>query len=280
MHMASAICINPLGGIISNMIGRRKSFFLFVSSGVLGFVTIALSPNIPALFVGRFMTIVCASGLAPNIGVHIAETVHSSTRGSFAVFHSMFISIGMLVVLGFGYFVSDWRTLAWICIVPGCLHLLVVLFLHDTPYWLVERNAKDEAIKSLQFYRGPDFDISAELDEIIQRKEAKDLEIKTGSGNGCCLTFQRLFSPAFFRPFIVVGIIQLLNNFGVYTVLVLNMINIFKDAKSSIEPELAPVFVGIVQVNYSEIFISFIKTFNYQGQCSLFSNKQKCEGGL
>jgi hypothetical protein len=62
----------------------------------------------------------------------------------------------------------------------------------------------------------------------------------------------------------VVGIIQLLNNFGVYTVLVLNMINIFNDAKSSFEPELAPVFVSIVQVNFSEIFMNFIKTDNFQ----------------
>jgi hypothetical protein len=89
------------------------------------------------------------------------------------------LELELELVLELGYFVSDRRTLAWICIVPGCLHLLVVLFLHDTSYWLVERNSKDEAIKSLQFYQGPDFNISTELDEIIQRKEAKDLEIKS-----------------------------------------------------------------------------------------------------
>jgi MFS family permease len=259
MHMACSIFINPLGGIFSNMIGRRRSFILFISTGLLGFVTIALSPNIPALFVGRFMTIVCASGLAPNIGVYIVETVHSSVRGTFAVFNSMFVSIGMLVVFGFGYFVSDWRTLAWICIAPGCSHLLVVIFLPDTPYWLAERRAKDDVIKSLQFYRGPDFDISAELDEIIQRKEAKDLEMKAGRGNGFCSAFWRLFSPAFFRPFIAVGVIQLLNNFGVYIVLLLNMITIFKDAKSSIEPELALVFVGIVQVIFPNTLHTLLK---------------------
>jgi len=78
-------------------------------------------------------------------GVHIAETVHSSSRGSLAVFQSLFICIGMLIVLGLGYCVSDWRTLAWICMVPGCIHFIMIFFMHDTPYWLVEKDMRMEA---------------------------------------------------------------------------------------------------------------------------------------
>ena len=141
MYMATAICTSPLGGLLSNAIGRRKSFLILVTTGIIGFVTIALSPNIPALFVGRFMTIVCSSAIAPTISVQIAETVHADLRGSFAVFHSLFDSLGILIVLSFGYLVSDWRTLAWICIVPGCIQLpIVFFFLCDTPYWLVEKD--------------------------------------------------------------------------------------------------------------------------------------------
>ena len=78
-------------------------------------------------------------------GVHIAETVHASTRGCFAVFQSLFICIGILVVLGFGYCVRDWRTLSWICLVPYFVHLIMIFFLHDTPYWLVEKKMRLEA---------------------------------------------------------------------------------------------------------------------------------------
>jgi hypothetical protein len=52
-------------------------------------------------------------------GVHISETVHANLRGSLAVFQSLFIQIGMLIVLGLGYFLKDWRTLAWVCMIPG-----------------------------------------------------------------------------------------------------------------------------------------------------------------
>jgi len=139
--MATSIVTSPLGGYLSNMIGRRKTFLVLATIGVTGFITMALSPNIPALFIGRFMTVVCSSAVGPTISVQIAETVHADTRGSFAVFHSLFIYIGMLIVLSFGYFVPDWRALSWICIIPGCLLLpMAFFFLHDTPYWLVDKN--------------------------------------------------------------------------------------------------------------------------------------------
>jgi hypothetical protein len=29
--------------------------------------------------------------------------------------------------------------------VPGCIHLVMIFFLHDTPYWLIEKSNKLEA---------------------------------------------------------------------------------------------------------------------------------------
>lgn len=83
--------------------------------------------------------------------MHIAETVHSSARGSLAVFQSLFISIGMLIVLGLGYCVTDWRSLAWICMAPGCIHLVMIFFMHDTPYWLIEKKRTLEARYKIGF---------------------------------------------------------------------------------------------------------------------------------
>jgi facilitated trehalose transporter len=78
-------------------------------------------------------------------GVYISETAHPSLRGSLAVFQSLFISLGMLIVFGIGYFV-DWRTLAWLCGIPGALCFAAMLLLPETPYWLVENNHNSEAL--------------------------------------------------------------------------------------------------------------------------------------
>jgi len=80
------------------------------------------------------------------VGVHIAETVHCSLRGSLAAFQSLFVFLGMLIVLGLGYCFHDWRTIAWICMIPGCIHFIMIFFLHETPYWLMDHNRKEEAM--------------------------------------------------------------------------------------------------------------------------------------
>jgi hypothetical protein len=61
-------------------------------------------------------------------------------------------------------------------------------------------------------------------------------------------SWRRILSPAFGKPFRCVGVIFLMNQWGEFTNLVMNMISIFRESKSSIEPELAPVVVGVVQV--------------------------------
>ena len=100
--------------------------------------------------------------------------------------------------------------------------------------------------KSLQFYRGRDYDITTEFGEILKQNEEKFSRSKCDSG--WTASVKRIASPAFGRPFFCIGVLFLINQCGEFTNLVIHMINIFREAKSSIEPELAPVFVGIVQV--------------------------------
>ncbi len=82
----------------------------------------------------------------------------------------------------------------------------------------------------------------------IQQKEAKDLNVNTKGKNDCCSSIKRIISPAFGKPFMVIGIMHILTSLGVYIIPLFNMINIFKEAQRSVEPQLAPVFVDIVQV--------------------------------
>ena len=101
--------------------------------------------------------------------------------------------------------------------------------------------------KSLQFYRGSNYDITTEFGEIQKQKEEKDLRSECDSG--WTSSFKRIASPAFGQPFLCIGVLFVINQCGEYTNLVIHMINIFKETKSSIDPELAPVCVGVVQVS-------------------------------
>ena len=58
----------------------------------------------------------------------------------------------------------------------------------------------------------------------------------------------QLLREYFHLPCLVVGVLQLLNNWGVYTILMINMIEIFRGSATSIPADQAPVYVGILQV--------------------------------
>jgi hypothetical protein len=126
---------------------------------------------------------------------------------------------------------------------------------------------RDEAAKSLQFYRGKDYNIDAEFSEILKQNEAKNNQIRANSGSGspsgCSSAIRRIFSPAFGKPYMVVGILQLLNNWGVYTILMINMIDIFRDSATSIPADQAPIYVGVIQVTF--YFFPNLPCCGYQG---------------
>ena len=108
---------------------------------------------------------------------------------------------------------------------------------------------KEEAAKSLQFYRGKGYIIDDELNEILKQNQAKNNQLKaSGAGIGRFSGLRRIFSPAFGKSFLVVGVMQSLNNWGAYTIIMLNMIDIFRDSATSIPIEQAPVYVGVLQV--------------------------------
>ena len=72
------------------------------------------------------------------------------------------MTCGMCMVWTFSYFVS-WRMTAFIGIIPPTLLFLLLIPLPETPYWLIEDENEDQAKKSLQFYRGAEYNISEEL---------------------------------------------------------------------------------------------------------------------
>ena len=54
-------------------------------------------------------------------------------------------------------FYLDWRMTAYILTIPPIVMTLSIIMLPETPYWLIENNNYEAAIKSLQFFRGKEY---------------------------------------------------------------------------------------------------------------------------
>ena len=79
--------------------------------------------------------------------------------------------------------------------------------------------------KSLQFLRGEHYDVNEELNEMIERRREKEAKATT-SVNSWTWMFRRLASPAYFRPFVCLGFIKIIMQWGGNNIIMIYMVAI------------------------------------------------------
>jgi SP family galactose:H+ symporter-like MFS transporter len=157
-------------GWLSSQLGRKRSLVL---GGVLFIVGSLLSGLAwsPETLIASRVVLGLAIGLATfTAPLYLAEVAPEHIRGAMISTYQLMITIGILVA-----FLSDtalsysgqWRWMLGIIAIPGALFLIGVLFLPDSPRWLMMRGRREEALSVLQRLRG---------DSDVVAREAADIE--------------------------------------------------------------------------------------------------------
>ena len=133
-------------------------------------------------------------------------------------------------------FLCDWRTASWICSAGSLLMVCSMWACRETPYWLVENQREEEARRSLQWYRGGQYDIKEEIEEMILNKREKEGEDKTE--RSLCSLLSTLSSTTFLRPFSCAGLLYILAQWTGISTMVFFMTTIFQQSGSSLDPHL------------------------------------------
>ena len=67
---------------------------------------------------------------------------------------------GIEVINGLGIKYSvHWGTITILCTIPAILTILAVIFMPESPFYVVGKNRDNEALKSLIWLRGSTFDV-------------------------------------------------------------------------------------------------------------------------
>ncbi|WP_201314979.1 sugar porter family MFS transporter [Dyella sp. EPa41] len=157
---------------LSGHLGRKRSLVLGAVLFVIGSLLSGMAWSPETLIASRVvlgMAIGIASFTAP---LYLAEVAPEYIRGAMISTYQLMITIGILVA-----FLSDtafsysgaWRWMLGIIAVPGALFLLGVLFLPDSPRWLLMRGRRQEAIDVLQRLRGDSDVVSREIADIDEQ---------------------------------------------------------------------------------------------------------------
>ena len=185
--------------------------------------------------------------------MYIAEISHPDLRKSMASINAVAMNLGMSLPLIFGSFLT-WRTIAAIASVPCFLLSIVICFLPESPYYLIDQGKEEKAIESLKFYRHKDYDVSAEISQI----QIKSLEKKEKYQNYCEKSLA-IFSAAFYRPFSCVGVLYSLDILCGQWPAVVYMQEIFEASGMTLNPNYCITIIGIIRMITTMITPLFVQ---------------------
>jgi len=242
IYSLMAIVCSLLGGVLSDKLGRRRLSLLCLPVQLVGSIVMATATSMDILLLGRAISSVGVWFTAPLCSVLISETVHPSLRGTLGVFDPIFCATGMFSTYLLGYLSGDdFHTMIWILSPFQILAFILILSLKETPYWLVSKKKLEEARQSLQWYRGPIYDISEEFKEIVKRSEEKDK--KTGG------IFTKVYkSQPFHSGLKLLGVLYFLSKLTGPAALLVYMPNVFEESGLTMDVTLAPVIIGCVRL--------------------------------
>lgn len=243
-------------GQIADRIGRKWSILLTIVPFATSWLLLIFTRNVVSIYIARFVGGAGAGAACVLVPVYIGEIAQASIRGALTAFFPILLSLGIVLSYVAGAYCS-YVTFNAICC--GLLLPLVLSapFIPESPMWLVRRKRKTQVAKVLFTLRGSNYDIEQEI-AILQEDVNK--EAKTQGG------FKDLIGTKAGRraTVVCVGLMCFQQLCGVDAILFYT-VNIFQTADSTVDPFVASIIVGLVEVLITIIVASVIDRWARQG---------------
>ncbi|XP_068105114.1 solute carrier family 2, facilitated glucose transporter member 8 isoform X2 [Hyperolius riggenbachi] len=229
------------GGWIVDRIGRKLSLILCALPFVLGFTLIIAAQNVWMLLGGRLLAGVASGVTSLVVPVYISETSHSKVRGTLGSCVQLMVVTGIVGSYIAGMFL-DWRWLAVLCSVPPVVMVIFMIFMPETPRYLINQEKRGEALSALHFLRGPEVDHEWEYRQIESSSDQQEGGLKM-------VDFR---NPAIFKPFLIGVSLMFFQQFSGINAIMFYADMIFEEANFK-NSSLASVIVGLIQVVFTAV---------------------------
>lgn len=147
-------------GPVNDYFGRRWGMFVGALVVIIGTCAQAPSVSRGQFLAGRFVLGFGVSFCSVSAPCYVSEMAHPRWRGTITGLYNCTWYIGSIVagwvVYGCSYIDSDtaWRIPVWCQMITSGIVVLFVLWLPESPRWLVAQDRHDDAIKVLADYHG------------------------------------------------------------------------------------------------------------------------------
>ncbi|XP_068622954.1 facilitated trehalose transporter Tret1-like [Battus philenor] len=221
---------------LMDFIGRKYCLILACIPKILASTIFIFAKDAWQLILGRAIIGTADIFLLTIVPIYASEISDKNIRGSLGTFLQVFSSLGVVITLSVGPFVSYNTfsiTFAGLIIATS----IPTLFLPDSPYFLYSKGKTDDAIKVLKFLYGSKEQANEEISAYatsMNNKKANILELLKNR-----IVLKSLIISILF------GVLTQLSGFNAVSYY---LQTILESTKTNVMPETASVIIGLIQL--------------------------------
>jgi len=244
-----------LTGRITDYLGRKKVILASAFVFATGAIWTGLAPTVPQLMISRFYLGLAIGVSSFAVPLYISEISPTKIRGTLVSMFQLLITVGILSAYLSDNAIADnsnlesWRPMLWVGVFPALVLFIGMIFLPETPRWLMSKGREDDCRKILGKIEDPEF-IENSINDM-----KKDIAIDASQAG-----FKEIFKPWLRNALIIAAGIMFFQQFvGINTVIYYSpkifLAAGFQGAEAAIA---ASVIVGVVNVLFTIISLIVI----------------------
>lgn len=175
-----ALLITPFSSHLADRLGRKRVILYADLLFVAGSLLQCLSSSVVVMVLGRSVVGAAIGAASFVVPMYISELAPAAYRGRLVTMNSVFITGGQVVAYVVGWVFAEfarrdtgWRWMVGLGALPALLQTVLILFMPDTPRWLVRVGRVDEARDVVRRVAGSAAGAAVAADVVI-----KDIEIE------------------------------------------------------------------------------------------------------
>ncbi|XP_053602986.1 facilitated trehalose transporter Tret1-like isoform X2 [Plodia interpunctella] len=242
----------PVGCIVSGYMmdsfGRKLTLVLTEVPLICGWLLIAVAQNVPMIYVGRLLVGFGSGMVGAPARVYTAEVSQPHLRGMLGALASVGVSTGVLIQYVIGS-MTTWNVLAGISASIPILSFLTMMFLPETPNYLLQQDKRERAESSLAKLRGGSCDLQEEIQRMITFKEKNHVEPLKSPKE----IFKAVIAPSALKPFLILALYFLIYQWCGINTITFYAIEIFQASGSTMSKTTFAISLGIVRLIFTVV---------------------------
>ncbi|XP_075986472.1 facilitated trehalose transporter Tret1 [Anticarsia gemmatalis] len=228
-----------LGGFAASKIGRKWGLLSCSIPLFVGWILVAIASSVGMIYAGRIFWGLAVGMLFTISPMYCAEIATDDSRGALGSFLQAFITLGYLLVYAMGPYVS-YGVVAYVGIVFTAVFVVGFFFMPESPIYYLSKDDPDSAAECLAIIRGKSR--SAVQEEL----DAMAADVKASMERTASVA--DVFRGSNFKAFYISCALVFFQQFCGINAVLFYMTNIFNAAGSGIDPSVATIIIGVVQV--------------------------------